>query len=823
MYSWLHIRNSLLYGGLLLALCWGVSNKGMAQTIPEQSPITLHLRKVPLTTILDSLEQASGFHFAYESSLVEGVGPCSLDATRQPLDQCLHQLFPSLRISYQIVGKTIILRRRQAQPVQQPVPVSLPIDTMLSARLDEVVVEAQNPRSPLYSTQLGLLTLTPQEVRKTPFLLGEPDLFKTLQLTPGVAMGTELLSSLYVRGGDADQNLYWLDGVPIYHTGHLGGIFATFNTDAVQLAGFYKGSLPARYGERLSSVIDARTMVGDSTSYHGSASIGLMAGKVHLSGPLVPGKSHFTLAYRRTWTEIFTEPAMAIVRAVGQGAFDTYFRYGFQDVNAKMDYRLPRNGKLEASFYYGDDLFKLREKPIEKSYNLYRNYHWRWGNLAPSLRWSQPWSERIYSEVQFYYTHFRSKVNNQWEMSSYTLPSARHQVSVLNDLGGRFTLDIRLSRSHQLKTGLDYVFHTNRPSLTYGVQTYRNQQHKGHEYVLFGEEHWRPTSQVALQLGLRLSHYRTSEKGYTSLSPRGSVRYQPLPHLSLKAAYTKTLQYVHLLSENYLNLPSDLWLPTSDQLPPMTAHQVTLGLYSDKWSGFIVSLEGYYKSMDQLVAYRPDYRLQSPATPLEQLITTGSGRSYGLEWMIKRQTGKLTGWVGYTLSWTDRHFAELNQGHRFPARFDNRHKLNIVASYALNDRIELTATWSLASGNRLTYPTEYYKNDMKPVQPGDKGSDPLQLVNSFYYSWSIKGNIGSYHNVQLPMYHRLDLGVQITRPLRNGRKGIWNFGLYNAYCHMNPIGLSTYFDRNQAGQWVMRLNTFSLLPTLPSVSYTYQF
>ena len=146
-----------------------------------------------------------------------------------------------------------------------------------------------------------------------------------------------------------------------------------------------------------------------------------------------------------------------------------------------------------------------------------------------------------------------------------------------------------------------------------------------------------------------------------------------------------------------------------------------------------------------------------------------------------------------------------------------------MASYALNDRIELTAAWSLASGNRLTYPTEYYKNDMKPVQPGDKGSDPLQLVNSFYYSWSIKGNIGSYHNVQLPMYHRLDLGVQITRPLRNGRKGIWNFGLYNAYCHMNPIGLSTYFDRNQAGQWVMRLNTFSLLPTLPSVSYTYQF
>lgn len=820
MYSWLHIRNSLLYGGLLLALCCGGNSEGMAQTLPEQSPITLHLRKVPLTTILLSLEQVSGFHFSYESSLVEEAGPCSLHVTRQPLDQCLQQLFSSLCISYQIVGKTIILHRRQAQPVQQPAPVSLAIDTTLSARLDEVVVEAKNPRSPLYSTQLGLLTLTPQEVRKTPSLLGEPDLFKTLQLTPGVAMGTELLSSLYVRGGDADQNLYWLDGVPIYHTGHLGGIFATFNTDAVQLAGFYKGSLPARYGERLSSVIDARTMAGDSSGYHGSASIGLIAGKVNLSGPLLPGKSRFIVAYRRTWTEVLTEPAMAIVRAVGQGAFDTYFRYGFQDINAKVDYRLPHNGQLAASFYYGDDLFKLHEKPIEKSYDLYRNYHWRWGNLAPSLRWSQPWSERIYSEVQLYYTHFRSKVHNQWEAASNTLPSARHQVSSIHDLGGRFITDLYLSDRHQLKTGGEYTYHANRPSLSYGVQSFRHEPINSHESALWGEDHWQLHPRMTLQLGMRLSHYRVNRKGYTSFCPRVSARFQPLPHLSIKAAYAKTLQYVHLLSENYLSLPSDLWLPTDVKLPPMTAHQVTLGLYADRWSGFIASMEGYYKTMDQLVAYRSDHRLNSPATPLDQLITTGTGRSYGIEWMLKRQTGKLTGWVGYTLSWTDRHFAELNQGRRFPARYDNRHKLNIVAAYQLNERIELTASWSLSSGNWLTYPTEYYNT---PYRYQGNKADPLTLVNNWYYSWNIKGTINTYHNVQLPMYHRLDLGVQIVRPLRKGRKGIWNFGLYNAYCQMNPIGISSYFEKDAQGNWIIRLNTYSLLPTIPSVSYTYQF
>ncbi|MGM9759819.1 MAG: TonB-dependent receptor domain-containing protein [Parabacteroides sp.] len=817
MFNWLSKKNRGF--GLWLVLWWSCGVMLLAQ--PSQSSrLTLQCQHVPITAILTTLEQQSGYFFSYESSIVEGLNDCSLQAKHWTLDKCLRQLLVPNGLDYQVVGQTIILRRQSTG-----MPPAIPLhqsaaDTTLRASLDEVVVEAHNPLSPLQSTQPGLLTLTPKEVRQAPSLLGEPDLFKTLLLTPGVAQGTDLFSSLYVRGGDADQNLYWLDGVPLYQTSHLGGLFATFNTDIVKLAGFYKGSFPARYGERLSSVLDARSEPDDTAHYHGCASLGLIAGKFYLTGPLIPGQSSFSVAYRRTWLETFTEPAMAIVRGIGQGTFDTYFRYAFQDLNVNVSYRLPKQGQLKAGLYYGDDLFRLHEKPVEKDLDIYRNYRWRWGNLASTLRWEQPWKSTLHTEAQLFYSRFLSNIHNRLEQKELVLENARQQRSLIRDIGGRFTLDALPHSSLLFKTGVEYQFHTFHPYLSYGPFIQRNERIQGHEWALFTDEMWEATSRLRIQLGLRLSHYRTAEKHYTTLQPRLSARYQLRPHLSLKAAYAENSQYIHQVSENYLSLPSDLWLPTSGTWRPMSSRITTLGLYSDKLSGLICSMEAYYKTMDHLLDYLHSYQSISVSSSLADEVTEGSGRSYGVEWMVKKPSGRLSGWIGYTLSWTDRHFPELNGGKRFPARFDNRHKLNIVATYQLKPHMELTAAWSLSSGNWLTFPTEYYSMPNMSNQPE---TDPLRQLNSSYFSL-IKNELADRrNNVQLPYYHRLDLSLQLIRPLKKGRKGIWSFGLYNAYCRMNPISLSILYKQNATGQYEPHLNTYAILPTLPSVSYTYQF
>lgn len=303
------------------------------------------------------------------------------------------------------------------------------------------------------------------------------------------------------------------------------------------------------------------------------------------------------------------------------------------------------------------------------------------------------------------------------------------------------------------------------------------------------------------------------------MRPRLSLRYRCLPHLSLKASYTETNQYVQMLSETYASLPADIWMPVTGKIRPMYARMGSVGLYSDKLPGYVCSVEGYYKQMNRVMEYK-DYRnLLMVTAPLDEQVTEGQRRSYGAELMVKKQSGKLTGWVGYTLSWSDCYFPELNRGKRFPFRFDNRHKLNIVAAYRLNEKVELTAAWTFASGNHLTIATEMYKlpAEMQPQLSHPFVPELGLPADEMIYSYTDRRN-----NVQLPAYHRLDVGMTLRRPLKQGRVGIWSFGLYNAYCRMNPVTLRVRYER-VGNKWKPNMETFSLLPVIPSVSYTYKF
>lgn len=868
---------------IVIGLCLFVVRSVYAQ-VPESIPaLTVDMQHVPLLHILSELEKQTGLFFSYESSLVDEYRDVSLTVREADLQNCLKRLFAPLPLSWQVTGRYIILKRalrqytisgfvRDSSSYESLIAASvmdelsgkgvvtnnygfysltllagkirlstsyvgfepatmtfeLTKDTLIDlplkarSRLEEIVIEGTHSRSELSHARLGMLTLTPKEVKQVPSLLGEPDLIKTLQMTPGVAMGTETMADLYVRGGDSDENLIWMDGVPLYQVGHLGGLFSTFNPDVVKLAGFYKGSFPACFGERLSSVVDVRTNEGDMYHYHGNATLGLIAGNMNLSGPIVKGRTSFNVAVRRTWMDAILSPMLAVIRKVGDGGFDSYFRYAFQDVNLKINHKLSEQGRLEAGLYYGDDFMKMNEKPVVETSYPYRNYSWRWGNLSSFLNWNQAFSQKLFGNATLFYSRYRSKVDN-WKENSWEVTYSSQKRSRIEDVGVRFLLDYMPRLSHHLKGGTEYLFHIYRPEQVLGRRFFTRKMYGyGNEWALFAEDDWNLTSRLRMNLGIRFSYFHTQQAGYASLRPRVSLRYRLFPHLSLKASYSEMNQYIHQLGDTYASLPTDIWLPVTGRIRPMYSRIVSAGLYSDRLDGYVCSIEGFHKTMNRVLDYT-DYRyMNSVLDPIDEQITEGRRRSYGVEMMVKKTTGKLTGWAGYTLSWTDCLFPALNEGKRFPFRYDNRHKLNIVAAYKLNPKIELTAAWSYASGNHLTFLLErYYMPD-----------DPLSGIRSEYvnygydyFDWGMLGfDTSKRNNVQLPAYHRLDLGINISRPLKKGRMGVWSIGLYNAYCRMNPIALQITY-RMEPGQDKPQavLQTYSLLPVIPSVSYTYKF
>lgn len=882
-----------------------------AQSVPEEPRVTLDVEQTTLTDVLKEIERQTGVFFAYESDWIAGLPPVSLHVEKQALSICLKALLAPLPVTYRITSRYVILKKKRRYytlsgfvrdsvsdeclinasvfdrisgqggvtnnygfysltlppgqvsvstsyvgyaPVEQTFVLDRDtlIDLLLSprSRLSEIVVEGNDPHGLVSEAQLGKMILTPKEIRQVPALLGESDLVKTLQMTPGVAMGTEAMASLYVRGGNADENLVLVDGNPIYQIGHLGGLFSAFNPDAVKLAGFYKGSIPARYGERLSSVVDVHTRDGDMYHYHGSASIGLIAGKLNLSGPLVKGRTSFNIALRRTWFDVLSGPAFALANKIGSTHNDIHLRYAFHDLNVKLNHLVSDRSRLEAGLYYGDDFLKVhniyndfaddKEHPADE----HERFKWRWGNLAASLGWNYRVNYKLFTNLSLFYSRYRSKVDTENERlwgkdvaGEWVNRSEREQQnrSRIEDIGGRFQVEYLPGAGHYFRAGSEYIFHGYRPESRKEHAVYRDDvtqsvwnggyaaaSDNGHELAVYAEDDWELSSRLKFNLGLRFSYFHTDGKGYAALRPRLALRYRFLPAFSLKASYARMNQYVHLLSETYLAIPSDLWLPVGRRIRPMVSRIGSIGIYSDFLKGFDCSVEGYYKTMDHLLEYREDKYLLPTVSHWEDQVTEGSGRSYGLEAMVKKRAGRLTGWVAYTLSWSDRLFPQLNRGRRFPSRFDNRHKLNIACAYKLSRKVELTAAWTYASGNWQTVPIEeYHEGEMS-------GKDHARW--EYPYDFGIT-QVGFYtdsrNNVQLPAYHRLDIGVNLYRPKKKGRMGIWNFSLYNAYCRMNPVSVRLYQSNPFPQMWtsskIRQIQTFSLLPVIPSFSYTYQF
>lgn len=737
---------------------------------------------------------------------------------------------------------------------------NLQSDTVLNIALatytvDEVVIVAEEERDIQERTEMSTVDIPIRQIKMLPALLGEVDVIKAIQLMPGVQSGSEGATGLYVRGGGPDQNLILLDDVPLYYVSHLGGFFSVFNADALKSVKLTKGGFPARYGGRLSSVLDIRMKEGNMQEFHAEGTVGIISSKISIEGPIFKGKTSFIVSGRRTYLDLLSRPISRIATE-GQASFG----YHFYDVNAKVNHIFSDKDRLYFSTYLGDDNLGIRsdEKEGEPGQEGYYEYGLKnktvWGNRMGALRWNHIWSPKLFSNLTTTYTRYRFNVSND-VLDAYTyrqndsLITERTEgnlsyLSGIEDWGAKLDFEFYPNPSNSIKFGAMTTWHTFTPGLL-GLKlgadgtpgsidtTLNAQTQNALESAAYIEDEFRLGRRFSANLGMHFSHYYVNEKSYYSWQPRVSARLLLTDKVALKASYVQMTQFVHLLANSGAGLPIDLWVPATERVPPQNSWQAAVGVASsfNLWGQKLdFSVEGYYKEMDGMIEYKEgtNFFLGFEENDWQNRVESGgTGTAYGAELLLQKKTGKTTGWIGYTLSWNNRQFENINGGKEYPYKYDRRHDLSIVVSHEFNERISVAGTWVYGTGNAITiasggYGTLFDWNNNVNQNFGNYS----QILSGGGFG---NGGVDLYENgrngFRMESYHRLDLGVNLTKKTKWGQR-TWNFGVYNAYSRLNPY---TYYIRNEydfnGGNLERKtsLTKLALFPIIPSVSYSFKF
>lgn len=699
--------------------------------------------------------------------------------------------------------------------------IDLQSNTSLTARLrgttlNEVEVsEKRNQQDLLQSTQMSMVQVPIEEINEIPIFLGEQDILKIAQLMPGIQSGTEGTSGLFVRGGSPDQNLILLDGVPVYNANHLFGFFSVFNPDAIQSVDIYKGGFPARFGGRLSSVIDVRMKEGNAKEFEGVFSMGLVASKLTLEGPTPSKKGSYMVSARRTYIDALTRPLAALITEGNSSG-----GYYFQDFNFKVNHRFNENHRVFASCYIGDDKAAFRSDYSFTYTEESSRSELKWGNLTGALRWNWRIGPRLFANTTANYSRYRmttgleSEVNNLGNITrtNYSYSSG------IEDIALKIDLDYLPDPHHHIRFGGQYIDHTFTPGINQfynsdpGVPPleveFGNDPSYADEWAVYTEDDWQINSRIKVNAGVHLSGFTIENRAYTSAQPRISLRWLANERWSWKASYVWMTQYIHLLSNVGIGLPTDLWLPSTRAVEPMRAQQVALGWVFEPKRGYSLSMEGYYKNMDHVLEYKNGASFFANSN-WESLVEQGLGWSYGMEWLAEKKVGKLTGWVGYTLAWSWRQFDNLNGGEKFPYRFDRRHDISITGIYRLSDQRSLGLVWVYGTGAAASLPVANYGE----VQYFSMNPVPQVFANNLAHYEQRNG-------YRMPAYHRLDLSYNVKKTTRGGNKAMWSFGIYNAYNRINPFFL---YIQDSNGDQINELWKVGLFPVIPYVNYQIRF
>jgi hypothetical protein len=704
------------------------------------------------------------------------------------------------RVRYQYVGYETVTREVRLDK-------NLNIDVELNPAnylLGNIEVTGKQADRNITSVDMGSVQMAPKRIESIPVIFGEADILKTIQLTPGVKAAGEGNSGFYVRGGGIDQNLILLDEAPVYSASHLLGFFSVFNSEAIKNATLLKGFVPAEFGGRASSVLDIQMKDGNLKHVDVTGNIGLISSNLTLEGPLVKDKSSFMLSGRRTYADLFLNFSN------DEDVRKTYLY--FYDLNLKTNYKINSRNRIYLSGYLGRDDFGYKNE-----------FGFDWGSITGTFRWNHIFSERLFSNTSLIYSNYSYNIN----ILSNLDVGIRSEIK---DLNLKQDFSWYASSTNTLKFGLNVISHNILPGEVTVNEDFARfitpndiSRRKAIQWAAYSANEQRLTPRIKLYYGLRLAlfsnvgpgeFYRFNNNGELletldapkgeffktqgGLEPRLAFNYLINSQSAVKASYNRIYQFLHLLTNTTTTTPTDLWLPSSNNVKPQIADQVSLGFFRNfKNNEYELSLEAYYKDLKNQIDYKNGADLVFNST-VEAELVFGRGWAYGTELMFKRTSGRLNGWVGYTLSRTMRQFDDINYGNPYPARQDRTHDVSVVAMYDLTQKLKLSATWVFYTGNAVTFPGGRYEIDGQPIA---------------YYT--------ERNGYRMPDYHRLDLGLVWQRKKTAKFESSWNFSVYNAYARENAYFID--FRTREDNPSVTEAVQVSLFKAIPSVSYRFKF
>lgn len=669
-----------------------------------------------------------------------------------------------------------------------------------SQMLNDVEITAQRKNHNITSNEIGMEKLEVKEIAKIPVLFGEADIMKTLKLTPGIKSAGEGSGGMFVRGGNNSQNLILLDEATVYNADHLLGFFSTFNSDAIKDIQMFKGTAPAEYGGRISSVLDIKMNDGNNQNYHVGGGIGLISSRLNVEGPIEKDKSSFLITARRTYADLFLK--------LSSDELINNNQLYFYDLNAKVNYKIDDKNRLYLSGYFGRDVFEFQDR-----------FGINWGNITGTLRWNHLWSDKLFSNTSIIYSDYDYKVSIQDAGFSLT--------SIIKNWNFKHEFQYYMNSKNTLSFGINSIYHTIIPgqletSEESDIVPVVLQEKFGIDNGIYVSNVWKPTYNLNINYGLRLSTYHlfgpgdfysyengeavkteTFAKGdivksYFNLEPRFNIAYILNDHNSFKASYTRNTQNLHLVSNSTSSMPTDVWISSSNNVKPEIGDQVSLGYFTNfAKDKFQLSGEIYYRWMQNQIDLKNGANINANDT-IEGELLFGKGRAYGLELLLKKKQGKLTGWVGYTFSRTERLIDGINNNNWYPAKQDITHDLSVVGIYDISKKWSVSASWVYNTGNAVTFPSGKY------------------LIN---------GNVQYYYTerngYRMPDYHRLDIGATLQIKKTKKSESSLNFSVYNAYGHKNPFSIDFEQDENDPSK-TNAVMTY-LFTYVPSITYNFKF
>jgi hypothetical protein len=679
------------------------------------------------------------------------------------------------------------------------VKINIELVATVKSEIKGVKVTAQRKDKNITQAQMGVEKLDMAQINKVPVLFGEKDVLKTIQLIPGIKSAGEGNAGFYVRGGGADQNLILLDEAPVYNASHLLGFFSTFNSDAIKDVSVYKGGMPSQYGGRLSSVLDIKMNDGNAKKFGIGGGIGLISSKLYIEGPIVKDKGSFLITGRRTYADVFLK--------LSERFKDN--RLYFYDLNLKANYKIDNNNRVYLSGYFGRDILGVGTQ-----------FGIDWGNSTGTLRWNHIVNSKLFSNTSLIFSNYSYAIKAEFDDNSFTVTSRIRDYNVKQEW------QYFANPKNKIKFGLNAIHHTIVPGQITTTGIFKPpvlQDRYALENAIYASNEWTASSKLNVIYGLRATSFTALGKGdfytydnagnvtsttsyannenvktYIRLEPRVSASYVINPENSIKASYARNTQNLHLISNSTSTTPTDLWIGSSKNILPEISDQVSLGYFRNfDNNNYEFSVETYYKDMQNQIDYRNGANTQAN-DKIEGELLTGMGRAYGAELFVKKKFGRFNGWLGYTLSKTERKINGINDNNWYNAKQDKTHDVSIVGIYELTPKWTISGTWIYNTGNAVTFPSGKYYIDNK--------------VN-FLYS--------ERNGYRMPANHRLDLGATHTKTFANGRERVWSFSLYNAYGRQNAYIIQFKDDPKDASKTIAEQT--SLFRWVPSIAYNFKF